>query len=69
MYHNKKNSCTMQCKNTANDLLIIKDLNVFMNNSIKTGKNNFFHMDHCHRWVYSEGNGYAYVSSTLRPVV
>jgi len=32
----------MQCKNTAQDLLIIKDFKLFLNNSIKTGQNKFF---------------------------
>ena len=31
----------MRCKNTANDLLIVKDFKVFMNNSIKTGQHIF----------------------------
>ena len=31
----------MQCKNTANDLYIIKDLEVFMNNKIKSVTDEF----------------------------
>ena len=61
-FHNKKHSGTIQCKNTANDLLIVTYFKVFMNNSIKTWQNNVFTQNTV------TGSGYAYVSRTFRPM-
>ena len=55
----------MQCENTANDLLIIKDLKVFMNNSIKTGQNYFFTQS----TIADEFIPKTVAACTLRPVV
>ena len=47
----KKNSGTMQCTNTANDMLIIKDFKYLRTTVLKQGNIIFF-----------TGSGYAYVS-------